>query len=474
MTARGGPSARSPLEPERHRDPPHLRAARRSVAFVVRGVAAAAACALVTGVAVLRCGGAPASRPPDVLLLVMDTTRADRCSVTGYGRPTTPRLEELAKESVVFDDAWSPSSWTLPSHAAAFTGRSPASLGLLSPERDAIPPDARTLASILGAAGWSTACFTCNAWIAPHSGLTRGFATGDVHALYPESPRANAQVAHERALDWMRAQRKADRRFFTFINDMEPHCPYTPPEDLAAKFVDPTIPAVAVQEARSLRPPRTTRVSLGVEALDPDVLRAVHGLYDAEIARLDAEIGKLLDTMRAEGLLDNTFVVIAGDHGEGLMQHGWLEHSVMVHREMLRVPIVVRPVGGTAPRRVATPVELGDVFPTILEACGLEIPAGTETRSLLTDAAPRTPRATEVGRVSFLGGFRMIAPGFDLSRAERRRRSIYDGRHHLIVDDRGGAELYDVAADPDERNDLARKLPDVVRALTAKLDAPPK
>jgi arylsulfatase A-like enzyme len=407
--------------------------------------------------------------PPNVLVLVLDTTRADRCSLHGYARPTTPRLDALARDSVVFDDAWSPSPWTFPAHASLFTGRSPRAAGVLVPSPEVLPSHVPTMAEEFRRAGWATGCFTCTSWIAPHAGLTRGFE--QVAALYPMPPGGNAALAHERALAWMRAQKQGGRRFLAFVNDAEPHAPYSPPDELARRFVAPDLTEAVVAEARVLAPPRSTRISLGADTLAPEVLRAASDLYDAEIAALDAQVGRLLDGMEAEGLLDSTFVVIASDHGEGLLQHGWLEHGTHLHRELLHVVLMVRPPGGTAGRRVTVPVELQDVLPTLLEACALPLPSGVEGRSLLTDPTPRKPRAAEVPRVSFLEGFRSVLGERPLPDVVRRsRRSVYDGRHHLVVDDTGAVTLHDVSVDPLETVDVARERPDVVDALRALVD----
>jgi arylsulfatase A-like enzyme len=405
----------------------------------------------------------------------MDTTRADRCSVTGYGRRTTPRLEEFARDAVVFDDAWSPAPWTAPAHAALFTGRLPRSLGILHTGVPVLPPDAATLAGLLGAQGWATGCFTANAWISKATGLTRGFERVDSFFTKPEPP--SASETHARALDFMRAQRRAGKRFFAFVNDVEPHAPYDPPEDVAKDLVDPALPAAVVADARTVVAHRSFRISFGGEPVRPETLRALSDLYDGDVALLDREVGALLDAMRAEGLLDRTLVIVAGDHGEGLGTHGWVDHGLLLHREMLRVPLVVRPPGGVAGgRRVKEVVRLEDVFPTVLAACGVAAPRAVDGRALLGDVAGRVAVAAEIPRRELLVQISkaLDAPAPAVARAARR--SLYDGRHHLVVDDAGGVELYDVAADPLETRNLAAGAPDLVGRLRAQLDAvdPPR
>lgn len=413
---------------------------------------------------------APVTNPPDVIVLVMDTARADRCSLYGYPRPTTPRLEELAKESIVFDDAWSPGSWTVPSHAALFTGRLPETLGLLRPTRPILPGNVPTLAGILGARGWATSCFTWNPWISPVTGLTRGFGK-DVDPLYVGRPLAASREGHQRALRWMQGRRSAGQRFFCFINDMEPHSPYEPPEAQQARFVDPSVPEMVVADARRVDGPRMFRLSCGAEPPSAEQTRTLRDLYDAEIATLDAEIGLFVDGLRRAGLLDRTLLVIAGDHGEGLADHGWWEHGVLLHRELLRVPLLVRPPGGTQGRRVTDVVRLHDVFATVLEACGIGIPKGIDSRSLAGDVKGRIAVASESRRDELLQRVQEAIQAPLPPKFAAARRSAYDGRFHLIVDDAGRTELFDVRADPLETTDLSAAQPEAVARLRAAIDA---
>jgi arylsulfatase A-like enzyme len=435
---------------------PGPSALRVAVAVFLGTLAAASACS----------PGAPP--PPNVLLVVMDTTRADRCSLAGYSRRTTPRLDEFAAESVVFTETWSPASWTYPAHAALFTGLMPEAAGTLVPDLRPISAQVTTLAEHLSRAGWETACFTNNAWIADATRLTRGF--DDVEAFYLAAAGPSARTAHDRALGWMRERKRSGKPFFTFVNDVEPHAPWTPEERFQRLFVSDGVPAATLAAARALTAPRTLAVSIGYEKEPPEVLATIQDLYDAEIAGLDAEIGRLLDAMRAEGLLENTMVVVTSDHGEGLGEHGWLEHGAFLHRELLRVPLLVRyPDRASAGTRVTDLVRLHDVFPTVLETCGLPVPSGLDGRTLRGQVGGRIAQAVERPLAAWT---EMVAVNSTQEIADRlgsRKRSVFDGRYHLLVDARGGVELYDVASDPAERTNLAPSDPDTVRRLTALL-----
>ncbi|MCE9637363.1 MAG: sulfatase [Planctomycetes bacterium] len=405
----------------------------------------------------------------------MDTTRADHCTTNGYARPTTPRLAEFAKDAVTFTEAWSPSSWTGPAHASLFTGLQVSNHGILTSPTAHLDERFETLAERLAARGWSTACFSGNPFVAPAFGLTQGFATFESFAPKSgEPPRETpARASTRRALEWMKSQRADGKPFFAFINAMEPHAPYNPPSIVAQRFLRPGTPAAAESEARAMKHPRTLVLGLGLEPLTEDVRAAVTELYDAEIATVDAELGTLLDGMRAAGLLDHTVVVVTADHGEGLGDHGWIEHSVFLHRELLHVPLVVRVPGSLQGGRTESAVvRLEDVAPTVLEACGAGVPSGGDAldgASLLHDLAGRTARAAEKAPLEWyeravgLVGDRAAAP------VRLARVSAFDGQFHLIVDSDGAARLFDVANDPAELHDVSGTMAAKVSSLTALL-----
>ena len=437
--------------------------ARRLIALLaVAGAAATAACP----------GPSPANGArPNVLLLVMDTTRADRCSFNGYTRPTTPRLAEFARNAVTFDDCWTPAAWTCPAHASLFTGLRPEHHRLASDGSTALAPEFTTLAEILSAAGWDTATFSNNPYISPEFGLTQGFRTDaelfrGTNRTYPW-----ARETHARALDWMLTRNAEKKPFLAFINDMEPHYPYQPPRDVEARFLRPGVPPTAVESVRALDFPRSIGLCLRTETWVPHEREALSDLYDAEIATLDEEVGRLLDGLRAAQILDNTLVIVMADHGEGLGEHDWIEHGVFMHRELLRVPLIVRfPGRFDGGRRVTDVVRVEDLFPTVLETLELPVP-DVDGRSLASDLPGRIAIGFDGAYPTWADKAHGAYPQADVSFLRTGRRSVYDGRHHLIVEDRGGAELYDVGADPGESQNLAGKLADVETRLRGVLRA---
>ena len=440
-----------------------------------RSAAATAVCVAVCAAVCAAACTKERTGPPDVLLIVMDTTRADRCSFMGYGRPTTPHLDVLAKESVVFLETWSPSSWTVPAHASLFTGQLPFRLGVVGPRPSRMREDVPTLAELLAKAGYETGAFTCNSWIAPHSGLSRGFGT--LERIYLDPGGAKAATATDKALGWMKACNGAGKPYFAFINVVEPHLPWAPPAEFEKAFVRPGTRPVAVGKARAFDSPECVFAGLGVDPPDAEVVRAASDLYDAEIAGVDDVIGKLLASMRDADLLDHTMVVVLGDHGEGLGDHGWFEHGTYLHRELVRVPLLIRPAGGCAARTVADLVRVEDVFPTILDACGVPSPSALDALPLLgppATLAGRTSLAFERTPETQCNWIESLTDAATAAPLRVSRASVSDGRHQLLVDDRGGIELFDLIADPQETRNVASENPEVVLRLRALLDASQK
>lgn len=442
------------------RPPPPARNAVLGAALAVAALVAAASSACGPG----RRKGPPA---PNVLVLVMDTSRADRFTMHGHPRPTTPRVAELAADGVTFLDAWAASCWTGPSHATLLTGLRPEHHGYTEGIRAYLESATPTLAEMLRGAGWRTAGFSMNGFVGPDTQLDRGFERFD--ALYADPPAyPMAREAHRRALAWMEERKRADERFFVFVNDMEPHTPYTPPDEVARRFLPADATESEVASGRAFAFPESLAMVLGLAKMAPRRLDVVKALYEAELATLDAEVGNLLDGMRRAGILDETLVVITSDHGEHLGERGLYEHSLSLHRTLLHVPLVMRlPAVFDGGRREPAVVRSEDVVPTILDVCGVAPPpAGLDGESLRSP-----PRPGRVARALFGPGnrnvpeVRKILPTADTAPFHVVFRSVYDGRHHLIVRSDGKDELYDVPADAEETRNLAGTLPDVERRL---------
>lgn len=342
----------------------------------MRSVRSAAALVLASAlVAAALAGCRRDERParPDVLLISYDTLRADHCSAYGYVRPTTPRLEEIARDGVRFATAYAPMPTTLPSHATLMTGLLPRALNLLK-NGVAFTHPAPTLAETLGAAGYRTAAFVSSFVLDRSFGLARGFATYD-DRFVPGACKGHGQEWEGFALAGGFCRRGAETRaqaerwlaengylgdgtaagaarapYFLWIHLFDPHDPYQPP----------------AAEAALLPPPGSA----------PTELQKQIAAYDGEIRYADDQVGRLLDRLRDAGRLDDTLVIIVSDHGEGLMDHGWMHHGALLYEEAVRIPFVVRwPARLPRGRVIDAPVQLADVVPTVHELLGLAPPA---------------------------------------------------------------------------------------------------
>jgi arylsulfatase len=345
--------------------------------------------------------GRGADEPPSLILVSLDTVRADHLSLYGYERATTPRLERLGAESLVFTRALSSSTWTLPSTATLLTGLLPSQHGAVHVTKR-LPDDVVTVAERLRDAGYRTAALTDGGFVGFPFGFPQGFERYDVTPGEAWQPRAkDAARTFGEAADWVRRNRH--RPFFLFLHTYEAHQPYLHREGFAAPFLAP--------EDRG-----NPDLSLSVDPNHPERARPqlarMVALYDGEIARADHYLGGFLDALEAAGLAGEVAVVVTSDHGEEFLEHGDLEHAFgKVYDPNVNVPLVVKlpagrdPVGG---RRIDTPVSGIDVAPTLLDLAGLphdDLPGrsllevareaeGTAARSVLVQGLPSFPNLT--------------------------------------------------------------------------------
>lgn len=413
--------------------------------------------------------GCKAERKPDVIAIVLDTTRADHCGWLGYPRPTTPRLDEFSKDCAVYTKAWAPEGWTGPCHASLFTGLSTERHGFFTGSRRNLGAKNPTLAELLTRGGYASACFSNNTWVSASFGLTRGFQRVD--ALHEDAQRAYpfAPATHERAAAWAEEQHAAGRPFFLFINDMEPHLTYDPPADDAAKFIRGSPTADEIAAARRYEHPDSTGFCVGTKELTPDQLRLLTDLYDGEIASLDREVGRLFDRLRERGILDSAIVVVLADHGEMLGEQHLVSHMYTLHGPVRHVPLLVRVPESLDGGRFDELVRIEDVMPTILEACGVAAPEGLDGISLTKELGGRVSRARHAEDEGARQKLTRDFPGVDVSRLTMPVDSVCDGRWHYLEFGNGRRELYDIAADPLETSNLADERPAEAAAMAALL-----
>ncbi len=413
---------------------------------------------------------APASveRPNNVLLLVLDTTRADAVGAYGGGPAHTPALDRLAREGTLFANARTTSAWTLPSHASLFTGLYPSRHGAHWEHRF-LDPLPTTLAEVL-AATHHTAGFSENPHITRSGGFAQGFA--DFAETWRRRSGTGAATV-ERVGEWL-DRRDPSRPFFLFVNLMACHLPYRPPLAHQRRFVPAGTDEALVNELRALDERAARRAMTGSEPLGEDRLEVLRALYRADVSWADELAGRLVAMLEDAGELDRTLVVVLSDHGENLGDHGLMEHQLSLYETLLRVPMILRLPGVVEAGRVEeAPVQLVDVLPTVLDT--LAVPAGAwpevQGSSLLAGTLPADrPQLAEYMRSEHQRRlFHKADPAFDFDPWDRRLKSLQVGDQKLIVSDRGERELFDLASDPGETKNLAAERPEAVRALERRL-----
>jgi arylsulfatase A-like enzyme len=406
---------------------------------------------------VLGCAEAP--RPPNIVLLVVDTVRADRLSCYGYERPTTPNIDALCERGIRFDDAWSTSSWTLPAHASLFTGRYPIEHGATQ-EHTRLDEALPTLAELLGERGYAVFGASANPVVSRASGLARGF--GDFAETWRE--RGKAPPPPERHPNLLAVERflrgvPEDRPFFVFVNYIEAHGPYDPPEPHRRRFLRVPESSPVVATARTRRP---VAYYLDHSAISMREFSVLNDLYDGEIAHVDELVGALVDFLERTGRLRDTVLVLVSDHGENIGDHGHFRHVFSLYGTTVRVPlVVVLPDGRGAGSVRDDPVGLVDLFPTILGLAGVAPPAGSRGRDLLADGADAAAPpvfAEYYYPLQALELFGEDAPRrypTQLAPHLRRLRSVEEDGLRLVWSSDGRNELFDLREDPGERRNLA-------------------
>jgi arylsulfatase A-like enzyme len=391
----------------------------------------------------------PKKAAKNVVVLLIDTMRAKSLKPFNPAtRVKTPALDAFAKEGTVLEAAQSPENWTKPSVASVLTALYPATHGAKTD--GARLPESATLASeVFKEAGFKTATFLANGYVSDKFGFKQGW---DHYTNYiREKKSTEAENVFKETGDWI--EKHADDRFFVYIQTIDPHVPYDPPEQFLSMYkkgdytgqVSPRRTADLLAEAKR-SPPRVT-----FTAADKQYLK---DLYDAEVSYHDHYFGLFVERLKKLGLYDDTIFVITSDHGEEMEEHGSWGHGHSVYQDLLWVPYMVRfPSAVPAGKRITQAVSTMSIFPTVAEAAGVKVPDSVEDRSLLSWLRGAAPPALPVAFSDFLDD----------------RRVIRAGRWKLIL--RGTNEtMFDLEKDPEEQKELDRaKYPIASRYTTMLL-----
>lgn len=463
-----------------------------------------------------------AKGPPNIILVSLDTTRPDHLGAYGYGRPTSPDFDRIAAGGTLFKRAISASSWTVPAHAAFFTGFAPSHLssGLgLSKDRHwtRVPESATMLAEILRGAGYDTAGFVAGPPLGHYFGFSQGFdlfrderppsfrAKSNeifgarmvrallnvppwsflrfldppflslVDYLYDESYEPDSELGdrmrngaprwvcaagetNHRVFRWL--DRRPRRPYFLFVHYFDPHDPYEPKPPYAPAGWDP-------EEGFVEQNGVFESVLKDGKPLDPSLRDTLIGAYDGEIMEMDHQLGLLFDRLRAEQDLDNAIIAIVSDHGELFGEHGLVFHGHHLYDPLTHVVFLLAGKGVPAGRTVDMPVSGIDLTPTLLDLAGIPFSGSFEGRSLrpLIDGDPNfepRPLFSEVfgGRAGF-PNWKAFSSG---------RVSVELDGLKLVDDLDNGLELYDLKSDPGENDNLAKSRPEDVARLDALIE----
>lgn len=409
---------------------------------------------------VLGCG--PSARRPNVLLVSIDTLRADHLASYGYERETAPTLTRLAEEGARFENAYSQAPSTVPTHASLFTGRFPFEHGAYHVGL-AVRDEEETLAERFRDAGYRTFAATSSVRFRGRTGFDQGFDRFERFDELEKNDRS--QAVTDRVLEWIG---QGDEPWFGFVHYFDPHQPYAPPEPWRTRWH----PGIAM-----LDPEDTSDYLYFHDGPDktvpPRVLEYLRALYDAEIRFLDVQLERLFAALEPEAGTPGTLVLVTSDHGEEFKEHGGLSHARRLYEELLRVPFLVWWPGRIPARTVLPgPAQSIDVLPTLLDLAGVGAPAGLPGRSWHPELLSREEPGAQ-------------PPSRDWVFAQLKdarwslAADMEDGRFKYISRDDAPHRLFDLRADPGEQEDRLHDRPDVVaklRELAAVLgaDAPPE
>jgi len=375
---------------------------------------------------------------PNLILISVDCLRPDHLGTYGYQRETSPHIDAFAQDGTVFETAVSTSSWTLPTHMSMLTGLVPSFHGATKWEK--LDRSVPYLPEILAEHGYETTGVASWVYVSQIYGFERGF---DVYRVLKD-PVARDVV--DAAIEQLRA--KQGQKHFLFIHLLDPHWPYLPPDSFLERFGPRPRDISDLQDliARAEPPPGQTETD--------EIIR----LYDGEIAFTDQEVGRLFAELKSLGLYQDSLIILTADHGEAFYDHGHWQHSQTLYDEIVRVPMIVKWPGEGLKGHLEVQVSQVDIFPTILEAAGVEPPA-TEAMSLLAIADHERRSSEERAAVSEVTWRSPKETSMKVSLRTQRFKFIATLAgpvgDDLAVHEMRKEELYDLEADPDERNNIA-------------------
>ncbi len=399
---------------------------------------------VATSLVLLSCrSGEPTNtKAVNVVLVSIDTLRADHLGCYGYDRNTSPEIDKLAAQSILFEEARSQANWTLPSHMSLLESRLPSDVRWNLP----------TLAQVLRDQGFATAAFTGGGLVSKDYGFARGF-----DSFVESETRSGFSYSYPRILRWL--SRPHHRPFFLFIHTYDVHVPYDPPPPYRSLFdsgkPQPLLPEDTGKIVSEFKRAHRKSQKLHIADLPPGARAELVALYDGEIRFADGFIGRIIGDLKWDGYWNRTIFILLADHGEEFWDHGSMGHGTTMYHELLHVPLIVHLPGGVdAGKRISYEVPLLDVGPTILGLLGIPKEVTFEGRSLLPLTQGRGKPPTPI-----------LSSG-------RQYRSLIVYPWKLIARRHGpGTQLFNLDSDPDELRDLSPEHPGRIRTMLEQLDA---
>ena len=408
---------------------------------------------LVMASTVFACHGRTASGPPpNVLLIVVDTLRADRLGVYGNSRGLTPFLDQLAGRGTVFTNAYAPTSWTAPSVASLFTSRYSRQHGVIALESKLADAET-TLAEALAPLHYVAGGFSANFRVDEAHGFAQGFAHWRVFLPDPDAKKVRGDVVRRESTKWFDTTRKQSpgRPILLYLHYMESHAPYEPVEPFRSRFQRLDVAAVDPDAAKA----KLLRwVGTGTRKLSPAEIDHLESLYDGEAASVDAEIRLLVSELDALGFFANAVVVFTADHGEEFAEHGEVLHGRTLYNAAIKIPLIIVAPGFAGGHVVDENVSLLDVAPTVQDLAGALPQANAEGHSLRRLMKPAFGLA---------GAAPSEAPAPVLCELEPESKhhtrahtdAIIERSYKLLLRPDGETELFDLSRDPGEQHPLS-------------------
>ncbi len=383
------------------------------------------------------------SEHTNVILISIDTLRADHLGCYGYARPTSPTLDKFASQGLLFEDVSTTSPWTLPAHASLLTGLYPSHNGVQT-RRHRLPREIITLANVLRENGFLTTAVVNSHWLSKNYRLNQGF--DDFTYVVEDAEEVAPSKVGDKASKWL--SKHSSKPFFLFLHYLDVHSDYRSLPRYEKQFVRPYSGIIDGSTAQIV----TFRD--GLLSLNQADVSHLIDLYDAGIRQMDDSIARLFKLLKKKNLFDNTFIIVTADHGDEFLEHGGVLHGRTQFQELIHVPLIIRGPGLPQSKRIKHIASLVDVMPTTLSLLGIDPPAGLDGIDLRTlwrngDSEP-PPRLlfAEADRNNLIGD----------KITDDIRRAVRHPRYKLHYDLwKKKTQLYDILGDPQEKVNVADK-----------------